>query len=262
MGGGGGVSLDLSPAKTLLKRAKLAYQCAQNALIEALSTPKNHNIKTLKESLKTTGRLDAEYYQEKYEHNEAFLKARPHARLKELVQIKKSIEPGSGAYKDIGVPFVRVSNLSPFGISPTEVFLNPSLELEPLYPKEGEVLLSKDGSVGIAYCVPHNLEVVLSRGVLRLAIKDKTKINPQYLALCLNHQTTQLQAQRDSIGSIIAHWSTQKIGDAIIPLLPLSVQEQIANKLQESFNGNQQAKQLLTQAKLEVEEVLRGVKKC
>ncbi len=198
--------------------------------------------------------MDAEFYQEKYEHNEAFLKARPHARLKESVQIKESIEPGSGAYKDMGVPFVRVSNLSPFGISPTEVFLSPSLELEPLYPKEGEVLLSKDGSVGIAYCVPHNLEVVLSRGILRLAIKDKTKINPQYLALCLNHQTTQLQAQRDSIGSIIAHWSTQKIADAIIPLLPLSVQENIAQKLKTSFDRRAQAHNQLEWAKLEVEK--------
>ncbi|MFC3848303.1 restriction endonuclease subunit S [Helicobacter baculiformis] len=230
---------------------------AQWLLLETLLlNQRNHSIKTLKQSLGSSGRLDAEFYQEKYEHNEAFLKARPHARLKELAQIKKSIEPGSGAYKDIGVPFMRVSNLSPFGISPSEVFLSPSAELEPLYPKEGEVLLSKDGSVGIAYCVPHNLEVVLSRGVLRLAIKDKTKINPQYLALCLNHQTTRLQAQRNSIGSIIAHWSTQKIGDAIIPLLPLSVQENIAQKLKISFDRRAQAHNQLELAKLEVEHAL------
>ncbi|WP_158655721.1 restriction endonuclease subunit S [Helicobacter cynogastricus] len=234
----------------------MAYQCAQNALIEALSAPKNYSIKTLKESLKTTGRLDAEYYQEKYEHNEALIKEHPHARLKELVEIKKSIEPGSGAYKDKGVPFVRVSNLSPFGISPVEVFLSPSPDLEPLYPQKEEVLLSKDGSLGIAYCMPHNLEVVLSGAILRLAIKDKIKINPHYLALILNHQSTQLQAQRDSIGSIIAHWSTQKIANVIIPLLPLNMQEHIAQKLKASFTLRAQAIKTLEKAKLEVEQAL------
>ncbi|WP_104629670.1 restriction endonuclease subunit S [Helicobacter bizzozeronii] len=230
---------------------------AQWLLLETLLlNQKTHSIKTLKQSLGATGRLDAEFYQEKYEHNEAFLKARPHARLKELVEIKKSMEPGSGAYKDRGVPFVRVSNLSPFGISPTEVFLSPSAELEPLYPQKEEVLLSKDGSLGIAYCVPHNLEVVLSGAILRLEIKDTSRINPHYLTLCLNYKTTQLQAQRDSIGSIIAHWNMEQIQNLLIPLVSSHIQERIARTLQESFKHRQEAEQLLEKAKLEVEGFL------
>ncbi|WP_267891040.1 hypothetical protein [Helicobacter felis] len=39
--------------------------------------PKEHSIKTLKESLKITGQLDVEFYQEKYEHSATFLKAHP-----------------------------------------------------------------------------------------------------------------------------------------------------------------------------------------
>ncbi|GMB96765.1 restriction endonuclease subunit S [Helicobacter sp. NHP22-001] len=249
--------------KASLKRARHLERLAQWLLLETLLlNQRTHSIKTLKQSLGTSGRLDAEFYQEKYERNEALIQAHHHAHLHELVKIKKSIEPGSGAYKSTGVPFVRVSNLSPLGISPTEVFLSPSQEFEPLYPKEGEVLFSKDGSVGIAYCVPHNLEVVLSGAILRLVIGDKTKINPHYFALVLNSQMTQLQAQRHIIGSVIAHLSVETISHFLIPLLPLNLQEQIANKLQESFNYGQQAKQLLTQAKLEVEEVLRGVKRC
>ncbi|WP_158652947.1 restriction endonuclease subunit S [Helicobacter bizzozeronii] len=240
-----------------LKRARHLARLAQWLLLETLLlNQKTHSIKTLKQSLGATGRLDAEFYQEKYEHNEAFLKARPHARLKELVEIKKSMEPGSGAYKDRGVPFVRVSNLSPFGISPTEVFLSPSAELEPLYPQKEEVLLSKDGSLGIAYCVPHNLEVVLSGAILRLEIKDTSRINPHYLTLCLNYKTTQLQAQRDSIGSIIAHWNMEQIQNLLIPLVSSHIQERIARTLQESFKHRQEAEQLLEKAKLEVEGFL------
>ncbi|WP_240329629.1 hypothetical protein [Helicobacter suis] len=76
-------------------------------------TPKNHTIRTLKQSLGANRRLDAEYYQEKYEYNKSLIKSHPHAKLKDLVHIKKSIEPGSAAYKNVGVPFVRVGNLSP-----------------------------------------------------------------------------------------------------------------------------------------------------
>ncbi|WP_162982250.1 restriction endonuclease subunit S [Helicobacter labacensis] len=255
-GGGGGEPSDLSHIKALLKQAKEAYQRAQKVLAKTLFTPKNYSIKTLQQSLRDSKRLDAEYYQEKYAANQARLQARPHARLHELVEIKKSIEPGSGAYKSAGVPFVRVGNLSPFGMSPAEVFLSPSLELESLYPQKDEVLFSKDGTIGIAYCVPHTLEVVLSGAILRLAIKDKSQINPHYLALVLNHQSTQLQTQRESIGSIIAHLSVAKIAHLLIPLLPFSTQERIAQKLQTSFDLRRQAEQQLEQAKLEIEQAL------
>ena len=100
----------------------------------------NYTITTLKQSLGTSGRLDSEYYQSKYEKNEAVIKSKPYARLKDIAAIKKSIEPGSEAYTDSGIPFIRVSNLNPFEISQSEVFLDSKDfkkgELESLYPKK------------------------------------------------------------------------------------------------------------------------------
>lgn len=220
----------------------------------------NYTIATLRESFLKTGRLDAEYYQSKYEKNEALLKSLPHKRLHELVDIYKSVEPGSNFYKEKGLPFVRVSNLSKFGLSQSEVYLDSGdftkEALQSLYPKKDDVLLSKDGSVGIAYAVENDLKCVLSGAILRLKIKDKTEITPKYLSLVLNGISTQLQAQRDCGGSIIAHWRLEEIQNLLIPLLDSKTQEAIESKISQSFALRAKSKELLESAKQRVENAI------
>lgn len=217
----------------------------------------NISIQSLSRSFGVSGRLDSEYYQVKYERNEAVIKSKPYARLKDIVAIKKSIEPGSKAYRESGIPFIRVSNLSPFGISQSEVFLDSKDfkkgELESFYPKANTILLSKDGSVGISYCLENDLECVTSGAILHLTIKNQALILPQYLSLVLNALPTKLQAQRDSGGSIIAHWKISEIENLLIPLLGLSIQETIESKITQSFALRAKSKELLEKAKAKVE---------
>ncbi|WP_163532160.1 restriction endonuclease subunit S [Helicobacter suis] len=264
-GGGGGNTLlkcglkrRLTPIKSLLKQAKLAYRYAEWLLLETLLiyTPKNHTIKTLKKSFLKTRRLDAEVYQEKYGYNESLIKTHPHARLKDLVHIKKSIEPGSAAYRSVGVPFIRVSNLSPFNLSASTIFLDPKRDLKLLYPKQNEVLFSKDGSVGIAYCMPQDLEVVLSSAILRLEIKNHNIISPHYLSLVLNSQVVKLQVKRESIGSIIVHLKLSKVANLLIPLLDRQIQENIEIKLKKSADLRTYSFKLLKRAKNKLERAI------
>ena len=230
-----------------------------NSHNDKIASP-NYTIRTLANSLKESGRLDAEYYQSKYEKNEALLKSLPHKRLHELVDIYKSIEPGSNFYKEKGLPFVRVSNLSKFGVGKSEVYLDSKdfvkESLQSLYPKKDDVLLSKDGSVGIAYAVENDLECVLSGAILRLKIKDKAEMKAKYLSLVLNALTTQLQAQRDCGGSIIAHWRLEEIQNLLIPLLDSKTQEMIESKISQSFVLRARSKELLESAKQRVENAL------
>ena len=128
--------------------------------------------------------------------------------------------------------------------------------LQSLYPKKDDVLLSKDGSVGIAYAVENDLECVLSGAILRLKIKDKAEIKAKYLSLVLNALTTQLQAQRDCGGSIIAHWRLEEIQNLIIPLLDFKTQEKIEAKIEQSFFLRAKSKELLRIAKQRVEEAI------
>lgn len=215
-------------------------------------------IKLLSASFKTFGRLDAEYYQPKYDALFETLSRFKCAKLggaNGLVNITKSIEPGSEAYVEEGIPFVRVSDVSRFEISEPEIKLRSDILPNPevLFPQKDTILLSKDGSVGIAYKVETPMSVITSGALLHLKIRDKSDILPDYLTLVLNSPIVQLQAERDSNGAIIQHWKPSEIENVIIPILEMDLQKEIAAKVQESFALRQQSKQLLEYAKQMVE---------
>ena len=132
-----------------------------------------------------SGRLDAEYYQPKYDDLFSRLSKFESKRLGDMVQIHKSIEPGSEAYQNKGIPFMRVSNLSKFGFSDTEIHLSPDEYGDVIRPKQNTILLSKDGSVGIAYKVEQDMNVITSGAILHLTITDN-EFMPDYLTLVLN----------------------------------------------------------------------------
>ncbi|MBC5857126.1 restriction endonuclease subunit S [Campylobacter jejuni] len=222
----------------------------------------NISIHTLKESFLKTGRLDSEYYQKKYEINEKIIINKKYTVLDNLVSITKSIEPGSNLYKNKGIPFIRVANLTQYGLSEADVFLDEKdffpQYLQILYPKKDTILFSKDGSVGVAYCVKEDKEVITSGAILHLNIKDKENILPEYLTLFLNSIFVKLQAQRDCGGSIISHWRIEDIKKVLVAILDIKTQEKIAKYIQESFNLRKKSKQLLDNAKIKVEEQIQG----
>lgn len=219
----------------------------------------NISIRTYKESYLKTGRLDAEYYQEKFRKNEILIKNFAHAKLSDLVNIQKSIEPGSEAYQDDGIEFIRVANLGKFELSKSYIYLDKIKfisELERLYPQKDMILLTKDGSIGIAYCVPENLNCITSAAILHLKIKDKNIILPQVLTLIINSIIGQLQAQRDSGGAIISHWTISEIENILIPLLDLKTQRKIEAKVKQSFELRDKSKELLENAKVKIENAI------
>ncbi|EAL0271584.1 restriction endonuclease subunit S [Campylobacter lari] len=222
----------------------------------------NISIRTLKESFLKTGRLDSEYYQKKYEINKKIIMNKKYTVLDNLISVTKSIEPGSNLYKNKGIPFIRVANLTQYGLSEADVFLDEKdffpQYLQILYPKKDTILFSKDGSIGVAYCVKEDKEVITSGAILHLNIKDKENILPEYLTLFLNSIFVKLQAQRDCGGSIISHWRIEDIKKVLVAILDIKTQEKIAKYIQESFNLRKKSKQLLDNAKIKVEEQIQG----
>lgn len=216
------------------------------------------SVKRLSESLQNMGRLDAEFYQPKYDILFDELKKFSCKRLggpNGIVNIKKSIEPGSEAYQDEGVPFVRVSDISKYEITPPEIYLSQNIvkNAESLFPKKDTILFSKDGSVGIAYKIERDEDIITSGALLHLTVRNTSEILPDYLTLVLNSPVVQLQAERDSNGAIIQHWKPSDIENVIIPILDIDTQKEIAVKVQESFTLRKQSRQLLEYAKQAVE---------
>ena len=244
-----------------IEEAEIKYQVAQSLLLSELGLlnwePK-HQITFVKNYSDTlqAGRIDAEYYQPKYEDIIEAIKGYNGGwdTLENLVIIKKCVEVGSSEYIDEGVPFVRVSNISPFEIT-KEKYISEKLytEIKQNQPHIGEILLSKDATPGIAYYLNEQPEKMIpSGGVLRL--KNKTdKINNEYLTLVLNSKLIREQVNRDVGGSVILHWRPYQVKNTVIPILPEEIQSEIQKKVIESFNLRKLSKHLLECANRAVE---------
>jgi restriction endonuclease S subunit len=219
------------------------------------------NVKPFTDSFAVTGRLDAEYYQPKYEQVVRRITAQAHAKLIKLVNIRKSIEPGSDAYSDDedGLPFLRVADYSKFGITNPQKRLNAAFvaenrdALDALKPKKNTILFSKDGSVGEAYCLREDADFITSGAVLHLSVHDTDEVLPNYLTLALNSKLVKMQAERDAGGSIILHWRVGEIENVIVPLVEKPIQEKIAVMVQESFSLKAESERLLDIAKRAIE---------
>ena len=248
-------------AFNLVQASETEHQQAEAQILSELGLanwqPK-HKLSFVKNFSDTrhTGRIDADYFQPQYEEIVAAIKSYPGGwdTLGNLTTIKKGFEVGSEEYLEEGIPFVRVSNLSPFEIT-EEKYISKRLYamIQGFQPEQGEILLSKDATPGIAHYLDEPPpRMIPASGVLRL--KSKTdKVNDECLALILNSMLTKKQANRDVGGSVIVHWRPEQIAETVVPILSPETQNQIRQMVTESASLRRQSKRLLECAKRAVE---------
>lgn len=235
---------------SLYKEAAIYLE--KKCTIERIESRNNYSIMPYNKSFLHSGRLDAEYYQPQYDILFARLERFETKQLGDIVCIKKSVEPGSDYYQAEGIPFVRVADITKFGITETSVYLDKNQFSDVIRPKKDTILMSKDGSVGIAYKVEKDEDIITSGAILHLTIKDEGVL-PDYLTLVINSEAVQMQAERDAGGSIIQHWKPSEIENVVIPILPMDEQIKISEMVKESFRLRNESKRLLNVAKTAVE---------
>lgn len=254
-------------SRSLVIQSHSVYGAAEMLLLTTLGmagyspAEETINVKSLMDSFHLTGRIDAEYYQPKYEQIISRIKATTHAALSDLVSIVKSIEPGSDAYTEDenGLPFLRVADYSKYGINSPQKCLTASFvsankaELDALMPKKNTILFSKDGSVGEAYCLREDANLVTSSAILHLTVRDPSVVLPDYLTLALNSILVKMQAERDAGGSVILHWRTNEISNVVVPLVAMATQQEIAELLKQSFELKAKSERVLDVARRVVE---------
>lgn len=244
-----------------LDQAQRSYNQAESILLSELGLadyqPK-HRLTFVKNYSDTqrAKRIDADYFQPKYEEIVSAIKSYAGGwdKLKKLTTMEKCVEVGSKEYLDEGIPFVRVSNLSPFEIT-EEKYISGALYavIKKHQPQQGEILFSKDATPGIAhYLREQPKKMIPAGGILRLKRKDD-RVDNEYLALVLNSLLTKEQINRDVGGSVILHWRPDQVQRTVIPILPKEKQIQIQQKVAESFDLRKRSKHLLECAKRAVE---------
>lgn len=204
-------------------------------------------------------RADADYYQTKYRQLAAHIDGLKTTRLGAICNISKGIEVGSLAYTNAGPLFIRVSNITKEGITTgnSDKYISESTynSLSTYKPTIGDILLTKDGTIGTCYVVDEEMKGIISGGILNLKILD-TSIPKEYLALVINSKVCNMQANRDCSGALILHWKPEQIRKLRIPILPKDTMQELHTLCYKSKIARRQSIQLLADAKLQVETLI------
>ena len=229
-------------AWTYYQDSNTQYQCAENMLKSELKINYDDftSVSTYSQNMKKISenkRLDAEYYDPMYDQLIIKIKKNnPVEFLGDILELKKGIEVGSSEYCENGIPFVRVSNMTKFGIKyhPSE-HISKDLHIklkDGFEPQINEILISKDATPAIATVQRDHIDQIISGGVLRGL--SKNNIDLDYLALVINSPIVQKQVERDASGSIIRHWKIEQIKNTIIPIIFHKKQQLIGDKIRKS----------------------------
>ena len=241
-----------------------AYQSAHNIFDSALGldilqfkSPVSYTAR-LSEAM-TIGRIDADYFRPPFRQIDEHLDGYATVQLRAIAEIAKGIEVGSTAYERDGHPFLRVSNIKETGIElgASDKFISPTLysALQEYRPQVGELLLTKDGSPGIAMVVDQETHGIISGGVVRLQPKNCNLPN-EYVALAINSRACRMQVERECSGALILHWKPASIQKLRIPLLAEPIMEEIAGWVIRAKLARRKSVELLERAQARVDQLI------
>ena len=250
----------LLKAISLRNESSRAYHAAETLLLTSLNlqnfTPstKNTSVKSFSETF-ASGRLDAEYYQAKYDD----LLERLHSQAERTILVneiciinRRGIQP---EYIDNGeIAVVNSKNILENGLdyenfSSTSSHLwkeNPNAHIE----KDDILIYTTGANIGRTAIYEKTLPAIASNHVNILRIKYE---HPQYIAFVLNSMIGRLQTERISTGSAQQELYPKDIDNFVVPLVSENIQIGIEKLLNDSYILYEQSKNLLKAATRAVE---------
>ena len=221
------------------------------------------NIKGFKESFGVTGRLDAEYYQKKYEDLIRYIKK--NCEFKRLEDLTTFINNGNQPpYSETGeIIFFSQKWINDKGIDysfikrPNEPKVDKSFfddnKNKSYLIKKYDILYYSVGA-NLGFC--HNYladERIAIGSFINLIRPDLNKINPIYIGIVLNSIVGRMQSEKEKSGVAQPYIYAKNLREFLIPIIAPHKQEQIAELVEESFKLKVESERLLEVAKKAVE---------
>ncbi|WP_055073846.1 N-6 DNA methylase [Pseudanabaena sp. 'Roaring Creek'] len=257
-------------SKYCLDQSKLFYQQAEDLLLSELGlkdwqpTDENIAVKSFSASFGTSDRLDAEYYQPKYDQLYSLLKATSLQKgweLKRLESLSSVFKYGVSdalEYIESGVPFLRIADLQKYRFSESDLkfISHDAAKKYSATVQTGDVLISRSGTLGLAIVIPEYLNNAIYGSYFILTRPDQNLINPKYLAFYLNSLAGKLQTEQANTGGIQTNLTIPVLESLLIMCPPLDIQQRLVDKVNQSYEAQDQSKQLLEIAKTGVEKAI------
>ncbi|TXI13851.1 MAG: restriction endonuclease subunit S [Pedobacter sp.] len=240
------------------QNAKFLYTEAENILLKELGlnnwqpTIKNNNTKTLKESFLSSGRIDAEYYQPKYDEIEEKIINYKGGfdQVKNICNLKtQNFQPQD----DVIYNYIELANIGSNGVI-KDVTLNEGKDLPSRarrIVKTNDVIVSSvEGSLASCAIIPKEFNnAICSTGFYVINSKN---INSETLLLLFKTAVIHLM-EKGCSGTILTAINNEEFFKIPLPTIDENIQKTISDKIQQSFALQSKSKQLLEAAKKAVE---------
>mgnify|MGYP001223318034 CR=1 FL=1 len=161
----------------------------------------------------------------------------PKIKLGDLYEITSSKRVFKSEWKKKGVPFYRAREI--VKLANNKPFKNPLYISEEMYssyskkygaPKEGEILITGVGTLGITYVVKKNDKFYFKDGNIIWLKKKNSSINSNYIEYAFKSPFVKAQIL-NSIGATVGTLTIQKAKTLLIPYPSLEIQNEIKNKI-------------------------------
>lgn len=203
--------------------------------------------------IKSAKRIDAEYFQGKYE---SLLKRIKKFNSKRLLELTKRINSRIKIIPDSTYKYIEISDVNTAtGDASFNEILGKELPASAQIPLQGgELIVSKvrptRGAISI---IPktYSEDFVCSSAFSVYKIADVLK---EYLFVLLRSIIGRLQFEKPTTGTSYPTITDEDIENVLVPILPKPKQQNIAALVRKSHEARKKAKQLLEEAKRKVEE--------
>lgn len=241
-------------SRELQKESNDSYQLAEQILVEIVkcpdfSTTSTHSIKSINESFVRSGRLDAEYYQPKYESIAQKLNTSETVLSLCNLYDKNFVPQEKQSYQ-----YIELADVGQSGdISDVDIQYGSDLPTRARrIVKSGQIIVSSvEGSLQSCALITDEYDGALcSTGFYVL---DSDYINSETLLVLFKSEPIQALMKQRCSGTILTAISKDELLSMPLPKIDEDVQKEIAAKVQESFALRKQSKQQFEYAKKAVE---------
>lgn len=258
------IKILISSSFEKLQKSKEAYQAAQDLLLDHLGLKDFNlpaqavNVKSFSDSFGRSGRLDAEFYQEKYEGYLKKIQAYPYGC--EPIRTACKLKDANYTPKDNQTyRYIELSNIGNLGeITGASLDLGCNLpsRARRKVSKNDVIISSIEGSLASCAIVSEQYHQALcSTGFYVVSSK---KINSETLLMLFKSEPIQQLLKQGCSGTILTAINKDEFLNIPLPLVDANIQTQIADLIRQSDRLRQESQALLEEAKRKVEQAIEG----
>jgi len=251
-------------AKRLIKEAEeiLYSQLKQEQYLEKQKSIVNKYIWLSDKEVDT--RIDSQYYKPNYILYKHILNKNG-IKTKKIKDVVKDIRTGTTPQSNYitkdekRIKFLRVNNLGYCILEKDDMlYVNDKYDEKKLkiIPK-GDILVSIAGTLGRSSVVDMD-NCTINQNIAALTLKNINFIKPYYLSLYLNSYFGYLSLDTISTQATVKYINNELLGEIEIPLIDIDIQLIIEEKIARYKNKINKSKQLIQEAKQDVEDLIEG----